>query len=171
MIQGDGGIEDADGGSATSAPRAARRLRRDSTGGVSDPIGPLTVVASFEAGTDGEDYVEGGGGNDVIMGGLGQDDLVGGSSAHFNLVTPNHRPDGDDYLFGGAGVQIDRNDEDLPGDGTVATKRHARDADTMAGDNADIIRIVGVNGVDVNPTSIRPARCTSRSTTTITTRT
>ena len=53
-------------------------------------------------------------------------------------------------------MQIDRNDEDLPGDGTVATKRHARDADTIAGDNADIIRIVGVNGVDVNP-SVNPA--------------
>ena len=46
-------------------------------------------------------------------------------------------------LFGGAGVQIDRNDEDLPGDGTVATKRHARDADTMAGDNAEFARFAG----------------------------
>ncbi len=35
------------------------------------------------AGTDGDDYIEGGGGDDLIFGDLGQDDLIGGSSDLF----------------------------------------------------------------------------------------
>jgi hypothetical protein len=149
VIQGDGGIESAV--AATAHVGASR-----TAGGPSDPIGPLTVVPSFEAATDGEDLTEGGGGNDVIFGGLGQDDIVGGSSDFFSLIAAHNRPDGDDYVFGGAGVQIDRNDEDLPL-GTAASQRHGRDADVIAGDNANIVRIVGVNGVDVNPT-VNPAQ-------------
>jgi Ca2+-binding RTX toxin-like protein len=106
IMQGDGGIEQAF--AAVSHVGATR-----TAGGPSDPLGPLSVVSSYEAETDGEDYVEGGGGNDVILGGLGQDDLIGGSSEFFSLDDPNERPDGDDYIFGGAGTQIDRNDEDL----------------------------------------------------------
>src|SRR5262249_51844091 len=106
VVQGDGGIE---GAFAATAHVGASRT----SGGDTDPIGPLTVVASVERASDGEDYVEGGGGNDVIFGGLGQDDLVGGSSGFFSLTTPDLRPDGDDIIFGGAGTQIDRNDEDL----------------------------------------------------------
>src|SRR6185436_7325984 len=61
-------------------------------------------------------------------------------------------PDGDDILFGGAGTQITRNNAQNV-DGTLTDlTRHAKDADTIAGDNANIIRIVGTNGVDVNPT-------------------
>jgi hypothetical protein len=159
VIQGDGGIEAAfEADSHAGASRTSM--------GPSDPIGPLTVVASFDALTDGEDYIEGGGGNDVIFGGLGQDDLIGGSSSFFSLGDPtdptegaNLRPDGDDHIFGGAGTRIDRNnfvgselgtvdDDDL----IALSERHARDADTIAGDNANIVRIVGVNGNDVNPT-------------------
>jgi len=158
VVQGDGSIESAV--AATDHAGAAR-----DPGDASDPVGPLTVVASFEAATDGEDYIEGGGGCDVVFGGLGQDDIVGGSSSHFSLADPNNRPDGDDTIFGGAGTQFDRNngfDPDAGDDGlgadvvvTVDTpfeSKHARDADAIAGDNADIIRIVGVNGTDVNPT-------------------
>src|SRR5690606_27431133 len=119
-------------------------------GGPEDPIGPLTVVASFEAATDGEDYIEGGGGSDIIFGGLGQDDLVGGSSSFFSLVEANSRPDGADYIFGGAGLRTERNDGDLPGDGTAESQRHARDSDAIVGDNGNIVRIAGVNGTDVN---------------------
>ncbi|HET9216448.1 MAG TPA: hypothetical protein VFR18_05690, partial [Terriglobia bacterium] len=150
IVQGDGGIDTAFTG--TSHVGASR-----TSGGVSDPLGPLTVSASTELPTDGEDYIEGGGGNDIIFGGLGQDDLAGGSSSFFSLNDPNERPDGDDYIFGGAGLQVDRdgdtntNTYDLPSDGTTATQRHARDADTIVGDNANIIRIVGTNHVDVNP--------------------
>ncbi|HEX4998781.1 MAG TPA: Calx-beta domain-containing protein [Terriglobia bacterium] len=149
VIQGDGGIGLAF--SATSHVGASR-----TAGGPTDPIGPLSVVGSFEAATDGEDYVEGGGGNDIIFGGLGQDDLVGGSSDFFSLVNPINRPDGDDYIFGGAGTQINRDAGtdgvyDLPTDGTTEAQKHARDADTIVGDNGEIIRIVGVGGVDVNP--------------------
>ncbi|MEX0673687.1 MAG: hypothetical protein WD067_02875, partial [Gaiellaceae bacterium] len=76
VIQGDGSIE-----SYWTAPVGAWRT----PGGTSDPVGPLTVHPSFEAGSDGDDYVEGGGGSDVVFGGLGQDDLVGGSSSLFSL--------------------------------------------------------------------------------------
>ena len=142
VIQGDGGIEDAF--AADSHVGASR-----TSGGDTDPIGPLKVVSSFEASTDGEDYIEGGGGNDVIFGGLGQDDLIGGSSEFFSLIDPDMRPDGDDIIFGGAGTQTGRNNEELPDDDTVESERHARDADTIAGDNANIVRIVGVNGEDI----------------------
>ncbi|MEO6494544.1 MAG: hypothetical protein ABIP99_17070 [Ilumatobacteraceae bacterium] len=145
---------------------------------VCDYTGLLVVVASFEAATDGEDYIEGNGGNDRIFGGLGQDDIVGGSSDFFSLVTPDLRPDGVPYpaswyapgddrgadiIFGGAGTQIGINNQtsgtaSVPGldggilaDGTVAANMHARDADTIVSDNGRIIRIVGTNGLDVNP--------------------
>ncbi|MGH6959423.1 MAG: calcium-binding protein, partial [Dongiaceae bacterium] len=146
VIQGDGGIELA--AAATSHVGASRTPEAGS------PVGPLTIVASFEAAaTDGEDYIEGGGGNDIVFGGLGQDDIVGGSSRMFSLVSDNNRPDGDDLLFGGAGTQTSRNNALNP-DGSLAasTTRHADAADTIVGDNANIIRIVGVNGADVNPT-------------------
>ncbi|WP_206521912.1 hypothetical protein [Mesorhizobium sp. M7A.F.Ca.CA.004.04.1.1] len=145
VVQGDGGIELAFAG--TSHVGASR-----TSAGVTDPIGPLTVIASFTAATDGQDYIEGGGGDDQIFGGLGQDDLIGGSSSFFSLIDPNMRPDGDDYIFGGAGIEIDRNDDNLPNDGTLANSRFARDADSMIGDNGNIVRIVGVNHTDINPT-------------------
>ena len=57
------------------------------SGGASDPTGPLTVYASFDVPTtDGHDYIEGGGGNDLLLGNQGQDDLVGGSSNFFSYV-------------------------------------------------------------------------------------
>jgi len=155
VVQGDGGITIAfTTGSHVGASRTPDGTVNTPDGQVSDFIGDLDVVSSFEAATDGEDYVEGGGGNDVIFGGLGQDDLVGGSSEFFSLEDPDERPDGDDYIFGGAGTQIDRDgdtneaDYDLPIDGTLASERHARDADTVVGDNANIIRIVGINHID-----------------------
>ncbi len=152
VIQGDGSI--------VSAFIGAWRVGASRTpGGPDDPLGPLTAVPSFEAATDGDDYIEGGGGADVIFGGLGQDDIVGGSSSFFSLVDPSMRPDGGDYIFGGAGTRIDRNNFVGSEFGTVdddpmipLSQSHARDADTIAGDNANIIRIVGTFGEDVNPT-------------------
>jgi Ca2+-binding RTX toxin-like protein len=101
------------------------------------------ITSSVEAATDGDDYVEGNGGNDRIYGGLGQDDLVGGSSSFFGLSTRDHRQDGSDVIFGGAGTDVARNDL---GDGAAATG-HARDADVIVGDNASIYRLVGKNGI------------------------
>lgn len=169
VIQGDGSIDDAVAAIAhVGAARKPSRLDDPNGPGIDDPVGPLFVVASFEAASDGEDYIEGGGGKDVIFGGLGQDDLVGGSSAFFSLVNPDNRPDDKDWIFGGAGTQIDRNNgfdplantngsaetfgEDVVmiADGTPFQSKHARDSDAIAGDNADIIRIVGVNHIDVN---------------------
>ncbi len=123
-ILGDGDIESARAG-AFRTP-----------GDVSDPLGPLTLVGTFEAATDGDDYIEAGGGGDIVFGGLGQDDIIGGSSSLFSLVTRDLRPDGADWLFGGAGTRTDRRATD------PATVNHGRDADAIAGDNANIHRIV-----------------------------
>ncbi|MGD8816801.1 MAG: cadherin-like domain-containing protein, partial [Acidobacteriota bacterium] len=109
-----------------------------------DPQAPLVVSPSTEEVTDGDDYIEGNGGDDVIFGNLGQDDIVGGSSSLFEGLAgdESQRPDGTDILFGGAGMDLARNnygDTDVDG--------HARDADVIAGDNANIYRLVGTNGV------------------------
>ncbi|HEV8460189.1 MAG TPA: Calx-beta domain-containing protein [Gaiellaceae bacterium] len=145
-------------------------------GTICDPTGVLVTYASIGRASDGEDYIEGNAGNDVIFGGLGQDDLVGGSSDYFSLTTPAQRPNGGSYdpatgaplaggtgdvgrdtIFGGAGTEISiSNDATTLADGTIAADMNARDADTIVGDNGDIIRIVGVNGGDV-------AGCTDKS--------
>ncbi|GGO80245.1 hypothetical protein GCM10011348_16530 [Marinobacterium nitratireducens] len=180
VIQGDGSIDSAVAGIAhVGAARKPVRVDPEDSG-IDDPVGELFVVASFEAASDGEDYIEGGGGKDVIFGGLGQDDIVGGSSSFFSLdgyhaqlLNPDWtgadlRPDSSDWLFGGAGTQINRNNGFDPDAGeapnvdqfgadivvTVDTDyqdKHARDSDAIVGDNGDIIRIVGINGDDVNP--------------------
>ena len=108
--------------------------------------------ASFEAGTDGDDYIEAGGGSDVVFGGLGQDDIIGGSSELFTLDQRAERPDGADLLFGGAGTQVGRNDDTGSGE-AFYDRRHARDADTIVGDNGDIYRLVGINNVDTGTAS------------------
>ena len=79
-IQGDGSIEGELGGNPVLAHRA--------------PDNSLVLMASFEAATDGDDYIEGNGGNDIVFGGLGQDDMVGGSSDLFTLDLYTERPDG-----------------------------------------------------------------------------
>jgi hypothetical protein len=169
-IQGDGSIESAVGseeevGNRIAAalvgiePVYARRVQDSTdskmwlTPGVEVDRYILEINPSFELGTDGDDYIEGGGGNDTIFGGLGQDDIIGGSSSLFTLVTPEQRPDGADMIFGGAGTRIDHNDLgqatiDANGKITVVESGHARDADVIAGDNANIYRLVGVNSSD-----------------------
>ena len=110
-----------------------------------DPVdGLLTVDASFESVSDGDDYVEGNGGDDTVFGNLGQDDIIGGSSTYFLAAgnTSLQRPDGSDWLFGGAGTDIQINHL---GDIGVDSA-HARDADVLIGDNANVARLVGVNG-------------------------
>ncbi|MHC5112421.1 MAG: hypothetical protein ACYTHJ_21390, partial [Planctomycetota bacterium] len=155
VIQGDGTIDgatEADEGDVDETPNEGRHVgaARDPQG-ETDPVGPLTVLEANEAGgdSDGNDYIEGGGGVDVVFGGLGQDDIVGGSSSFFSLTDPDMRPDTRDMIFGGTGEQDDRLNENLPGDSTLDGGRHSRDADVIAGDNANIIRLVGVNGIDL----------------------
>ncbi|HSG90608.1 MAG TPA: hypothetical protein VLA56_15440 [Pseudomonadales bacterium] len=109
-----------------------------------DAAGLLQITASVERDSDGDDYIEGNGGADLIFGNLGQDDLVGGSSSMFGLAgAETLRPDGRDLIFGGAGTDLARNDA-----GDLSAEGHARDADVIAGDNANIQRLVGVDGVD-----------------------
>jgi len=91
-----------------------------------------------------DDYVEGGGGKDLIFGNQGQDDLIGGSSDLFGLASPARRPDDSDLIFGGSGTHVGRNDLGTT-PGTVGTS-HALDGDVIAGDNADILRLVAVSG-------------------------
>src|SRR5262249_50487391 len=47
-----------------------------------------------------------------------------------------------DVIFGGSGTRVARND---PGD--TSASGHARDADVIVGDNGNIFRVVGTNGV------------------------
>jgi Ca2+-binding RTX toxin-like protein len=132
-LLGDGALEDA--------PASAGRVP-----GPGDPLGALILNGSIERPTDGDDYIEGGGGSDVIFGGLGQDDLIGGSSSMFSLTTPDQRPDGNDYIFGGAGTRTAINS--VTGD---LADPHSADADTIVGDNGDIVRVVGIGHVDGAP--------------------
>ncbi len=158
VIQGDGGIALAH--AATSHAGASRTpdgcVLTTTAGdnpthaGTCDLIGDLDLVPSFDAQTDGQDYIEGGGGNDIVFGNLGQDDIVGGSSDFFSLTTPAHRPDGADLIFGGSGTNADRNDTGgVPLGAVPPTNAHSRDADTVVGDNGRIVRIVGVTSTDV----------------------
>jgi hypothetical protein len=154
IVQGDGGIEDAV--AAVSHVGASRSPDGCvfTTGWVCDYVGDLDVVPSFEAASDGEDYIEGNAGSDILLGNLGQDDIVGGNSDFFSLDLVAERPDHDDLLFGGAATQIDRDgdndpaDYDRPTDGSPSDQQHSRDADTLVGDNGNIIRIVGTNRID-----------------------
>ena len=102
----------------------------------------LVVLPSFEAASDGDDYIEGNGGADVVFGNLGQDDILGGSSDLFGLTDRLMRPDGSDLLFGGAGTDLARNDN-----GDTSAQGHARDADVVLGDNGRVLRLVGTGGV------------------------
>ena len=130
-IQGDGSIQ-LDVGTLNNVKSSVEDFDHvDSTSGL-----PVSVT-----GNDGDDYVEGGPGADLIFGNLGQDDLIGGSSSLFGLSLPAQRGDGSDTIFGGAGTRIARND---PGDSSPTG--HARDADTILGDNGNIFRVVGANG-------------------------
>ena len=154
VIQGDGKIgtdtrTDTDVGIPNEgAPTlfGASRGAPATTGTVGDlaaGVGTLTITASLEAASDGDDYIEGNGGNDVIFGNLGQDDIIGGSSDLYALTLATQRPDGDDLIFGGAGTPADT-DRNAAGD--TGVRGHAIDADTIVGDNGRILRIVGVNG-------------------------
>jgi Ca2+-binding RTX toxin-like protein len=118
----------------------------------------VLVFRSPEDGSDGDDYIEGGGGNDREYGGLGQDDIIGGSSSLFGLddatatlfgIPANNvlRPDGADLIYGGAG-NPDRMARNAVVDGadSFVDARHARDADTILGDNGNIYRIVDASG-------------------------
>ena len=121
-------------------------------GSVIDDAGRITVNArvthvSVEdwagIGTDGDDYIEGNGGEDLIFGDLGQDDLIGDSSNQFSLVAPQMRPAGSDTLFGGAGTRIAMNILGAGADSTTGSYAdHARDADTILGDNGNLFRLV-----------------------------
>ncbi|HCU70037.1 MAG TPA: hypothetical protein DGF30_12660 [Desulfomicrobium sp.] len=110
-----------------------------------------------EAATDGDDYLEGNGGGDLMYGGLGQDDIIGGSSALFGLTTEAMRPDASDVIFGGAGIDIGRNHiGDATEDGTThvittTAEGHARDADYIMGDNANVYRLVQGGASGTNP--------------------
>ena len=147
IMQGDGSISTlADGGPNTIT------LDVDDAGGPPDTDGTLYFNVPEDADTDGDDYMEGSGGDDLMYGGLGQDDMIGGSSSLFGLVTQEMRPDGSDTIFGGAGIDTDRNHAgDAAEDGTThvittVDDGHALDADFIMGDNANVYR--PVNDVD-----------------------
>ncbi len=108
----------------------------------------LVVNPSFEAVTDGDDYIEGNGGDDVIFGNLGQDDIVGDNSSLFSLAYHERLPAGRDLIFGGAGTDLARNN-----DGDTDATGHARDADMLLGDNGNLYRLVAVTDPGTGATS------------------
>ncbi|MGE4044330.1 MAG: hypothetical protein AB7F35_05720 [Acetobacteraceae bacterium] len=128
VIQGDGSID-------TKLTQDQRVFARR------DASNTLLMNPSFDAASDGDDYIEGNSGNDTIFGNQGQDDIIGGSSSLFSLVKAADRADGADMIFGGSGLAAGRNDE-----GNTGEAGHAADADMILGDNGIIFRIVGVNG-------------------------
>ena len=106
----------------------------DDSGALRDQSGVLHIsVSTLNSDTDGNDYVEGGDGRDVIFGNLGQDDLVGGNSSLFGLDNSSSRGDTSDMIFGGAGLDVERNH--MGG-------AHVRDADVIVGDNGNIYRLM-----------------------------
>ncbi len=123
LMQGDGliGADDNDAATVTRAVVFA------DSGSNPDTDGTLYFNVR-EAGTDGDDYLEGNGGNDLMYGGLGQDDMIGGSSALFGLTTAEMRPDGSDTIYGGAGIDIARNhigDATVDANGVITGSRTA----------------------------------------------
>ena len=94
--------------------------------------------------TDGEDYIEGNGGNDIVFGGLGQDDILGGSSDFFSLNAANGptRPRRRRPASDGSDLHLRRRRQPRSAatrrrrtSATAADIDHARDADTIVGDN------------------------------------
>ena len=129
-----------------SAPRAARTAAWTSTAATTRPMpapatwsATSTVVASFEAGTDGEDYIEGGGGNDVDL----RRPRPGRHRRRLlrPLQPDRRRTTGLTATTCSSAVRarrLGRNDNGRRGRvGADACRlnRHARDADTMVGDN------------------------------------
>ena len=163
LMQGDGYIQR---GGVAGVASTTRQIDISDSGGPPNTAAPNPVGTLFfkvpEQTTDADDYMEGNGGNDLMYGGLGQDDMIGGSSALFGLDTEVKRPDGSDIIYGGAGnpVRLARNDfvgttdtdtGTTEGVGAVPTgddprislaERHARDADFIMGDNANVYRPV-----------------------------
>ncbi|MEZ6122879.1 MAG: calcium-binding protein [Planctomycetaceae bacterium] len=123
-IQGDGSVLDKNG--------LPTLLVMQTQLSVDDFAGP---------GSDGDDYIEGGGGQDLIFGNQGQDDIVGGSSSMFGTPTADSRPDAQDIIFGASGTAADRNSA-----GDESPAGHAHDADVILGDNGNIYRLVGIRG-------------------------
>ncbi len=133
IIQGNGSIDSALAGNPVGAYR--------------DASGALHVTPSFEAPTDGNNYIEGGGGNNVIFGNGGQNDIIGGSSSLFGLTTPDQRTSGSNIIFAGAGTRISR-DYQVPTTDPIYATRHAHNASVIVANNGSIYDLVGTNSAD-----------------------
>ena len=101
-IQGDGSIASK----LLGSPAGAYRLSATDGG-----LGDLVLVPSFEAATDGDDYIEGGGGErrDLRQPRPGRH-----RRRQLEPLQPGHArdcgPTATDIIFGGAGTRVDRND-------------------------------------------------------------
>ncbi|HET9215962.1 MAG TPA: hypothetical protein VFR18_03230, partial [Terriglobia bacterium] len=150
LMQGDGFIGVDDGVAAT----ISRQIDFADSGSNPDTDQTLFFNIPEAVTTDGNDYMEGNGGNDFMYGNLGQDDMIGGSSNLFGLVSDVMRPDGSDIMFGGAAMDISRNNigdatENIStGVITTTATGHAQDSDYMMGDNATIFRLVQGGSAD-----------------------
>jgi Ca2+-binding RTX toxin-like protein len=157
IIQGDGSIETAIQGMEPQPIVGAKRVvdNTNPTIQLTPSLAPVTreildITPSFEAVDDGDDYIEGNGGSDVIFGNLGQDDIIGDNSSLFTLDTRDERlPAGEDIIFGGSGERADHDHKVTEDnrDTIILEDVHARDSDAIAGDNANIYRIVGTGDI------------------------
>jgi Ca2+-binding RTX toxin-like protein len=153
LMQGDGLID----GTVPAGGVSVTLSVVDSVGAAPGETGGTHYFRVPEQVSDGDDAMEGNGGADVMLGGLGQDDMVGGSSALYGLTTPEMRPDGTDYMWGGAGIQtahgdlgyvqgaLDGSDPAGTAAETAIAAERGRDADHMLGDNGNIFRIVSLD--------------------------
>jgi Ca2+-binding RTX toxin-like protein len=107
-----------------------------------------SVTDASGAGTDGDDYVEGGAGNDAIFGNGGQDDLIGGGSELFGGLIPVARTirtipaanlAGTDRIFGDSGAL-----ESLPQ--VAGPNGRAREGNVVVSGNANVLRLVNATG-------------------------
>jgi hypothetical protein len=140
VVQGDGSIASAIAASPVYVGRVSRgcRLRRHHLRGHRRPD-PQPVL---RGGDRRRRLHRGGGGSDVVFGGSARTT----SSAAARACSRSRRRAAArrrDYLFGGAGLRINRTEETLDALGNV---RHTRDADAIVGDNGNLYRIVGTGG-------------------------
>ena len=157
-LQPSGALIDAEAAGLDNDPLALWDLLNASRTQSWNGGSPIDTPRSYEAVDDGDDYIEGGLDDDVIFGNLGQNDIIGGNSNLFGLTASVQRTSsGENMIFGGAGTRTGRSD---PGfnvdplavpDGQVFLSEadsHARNASVILGDNGNIFRIVGTNGLN-----------------------
>ena len=157
--------------------RPTRTATTTTHAGTCDLVGDLDLIPSFDAATDGQDYVEGNGGNDTCSAATARTTSSAAAPTSSASTTPYLRPDGADLHRSAAAACTATATTTAARRSACAVPvdRHGHDADTIVGDNGRIIRIVGINGCDYRDTAPAASGCappppsTSRTSTTTST--